>query len=60
MLADSETLSNKTVIRYLIDLSSSLNKTEIKEGSLHRVFKTSFDWRMQNRKMHSADIKLSA
>jgi hypothetical protein len=27
------------------ELSSSLNNTEIKEGKLHNVFETSFDWK---------------
>ena len=29
----------------LNDLSSNLNNTEIKEGKLHNVFETSFDWK---------------
>ena len=29
----------------LSELSSSLNRTEIKEGKLHNVFETSFDWK---------------
>ena len=29
----------------LNELSSSLNNTEIKEGKLHNVFETSFDWK---------------
>jgi hypothetical protein len=29
----------------LSELSSSLNNTEIKEGKLHNVFETSFDWK---------------
>lgn len=27
------------------ELSSSLNNTEVKEGKLHNVFETSFDWK---------------
>ena len=29
----------------LSELTSSLNNTEIKEGKLHNVFETSFDWK---------------
>ena len=39
------------------ELSSSLNNTEIKEGKLHNVFETSFDWKPAWRQTGNAVLK---
>ena len=38
-------LQQQNIHLILNELSSSLNNTEIKEGKLHNVFETSFDWK---------------
>lgn len=40
-----ERLNQQNSHLILQELSTSLNKTEIKEGKLHSVFETSFDWK---------------
>jgi hypothetical protein len=40
-----ERLQQKNSHLILSELTASLNNTEIKEGKLHNVFETSFDWK---------------
>lgn len=43
----------------LSELSSGLNNTERKEGKLHNVFETSFDWKPAWRQTGNAEQKSS-